>query len=221
MVIDGRCSAGYRVMDKVLLVDDQTLVRNGLKRILNQETDIDVVGECDDGDQVVDAVINVQPTVVLMDVRMKRMDGISATKAIQALSRVPPVMMLTTFGDDEVLWDALTAGAAGFVLKDASTDELIRATHVIAAGGAWLDPAVKFPSRSAPSTEIETLTAREREVLLLIAEGLTNHEITDRLCVSEATVKTHISHIFSKLDARDRAAAIVFAYDHGLVVPRR
>jgi len=218
-------------MVNVLLVDDQALVRKGLQRILNQESDITVIGECEDGDQVLDACVSLEPDIVLMDVRMKRMDGISATLALQALSVSPPVMMLTTFGDDDVLRDALAAGAAGFVLKDASTEDLIRATRVIAAGGAWLDPAVTDkvlnhyrklrPQRHEPSIDADTLTAREREVLLLIAEGLTNQEIAEQLSVSEATVKTHISHIFSKLGARDRAAAIVYAYDHGIVIPRR
>ena len=217
-------------MINVLLVDDQALVRKGLQRILNQEPNIQVVGECEDGDQVVDTVIELKPDVVLMDVRMKRMDGISATKALQALDFIPPVAMLTTFGDDEVLWNALAAGAAGFVLKDASTEDLIRATHVIAAGGAWLDPAVtdkviehyrqSHPRQPAEPVGCEPLTSRELEVLVLIAEGLLNQEIATKLCVSEATVKTHISHIFSKLGTRDRAAAIVFAYNHGIVVPR-
>lgn len=218
-------------MVKVLLVDDQSLVRKGLQRILNQEDDIEVVGECEDGDEVVDAVLRLQPDIVLMDVRMKRLDGISATKALATCEAAPPVMMLTTFGDDEVLWSALAAGAAGFLLKDASTNDLIRATHVIAGGGAWLDPAItdkvieqfrqQHPERSEQDAELEALTAREREVLVLVAEGLLNQEIADQLCVSEATVKTHISHIFSKLGARDRAAAIVHAYNHGIVVARR
>lgn len=217
-------------MVRVLLVDDQLLVRQGLKRILNQESDLDVIAECEDGDQVIDAVRAFNPDVVLMDVRMKRLDGIKATLALQTLEAPPPVSMLTTFGDDDVLWDALAAGAAGFILKDASADDLIRATHTIAAGGAWLDPAVTekvlWHYRQAnnrtnqPRETIDALTTREYEVLTLVAEGLTNHEIAERLFVSEATVKTHISHIFSKLGARDRAAAIVYAYDHGLVTPR-
>jgi len=162
---------------------------------------------------------------------MKRMDGISATRALLAQNIATPVMMLTTFGNDDVLREALAAGAAGFVLKDASTDDLIRATQVIASGGAWLDPAITnkvldhyrrlHPQHDKPCVDADTLTAREREVLLLIAEGLTNQEIAAQLVVSEATIKTHISHIFSKLGARDRAAAIVYAYDHGIVIPRR
>ena len=220
-------------MVKVLLVDDQVSVRRGVQRILNQEADLEVIGECKDGNQVVASVTELQPDVVLMDVRMKQMDGISAVKALQKLAVPPPVAMLTTFSDDEVLWNALTAGASGFVLKDASPEDLIRATHVIAAGGAWLDPAVTdkviefYRAQQRPQKEaisyphVEPLTVREREVLVLIAEGLLNHEIAAQIRVSEATVKTHISHIFGKLGARDRAAAIVYAYDQGIVQPRR
>lgn len=218
-------------MIKVLLVDDQALVRKGLLRILNQEPDINVIGECEDGDEVVAETLRLQPDIVLMDVRMKRMDGISATRALLSQNLSAPVMMLTTFGNDDVLRDALAAGAAGFVLKDASTDDLIRATRAIASGGAWLDPAVTdkvlnhyrrlHPQRDEPCVDPDSLTQREREVLLLIAEGLTNQEIAGKLVVSEATIKTHISHIFSKLGARDRAAAIVYAYDQGIVIPRR
>jgi DNA-binding NarL/FixJ family response regulator len=217
-------------MIKVLLVDDQLLVRQGLKRLLNQEDSLEVVAECEDGDEVVDAVKRTEPDVVLMDVRMKRVDGISATRALRALQNPPAISMLTTFGDNDVLWDALAAGAAGFILKDASPDDLIRATHTIAGGGAWLDPAVtdqvllhyrKAKTRKNQQPAIlDALTAREQEVLRLVAEGLLNQEIAEQLHVSEATVKTHISHIFSKLGARDRAAAIVYAYDHGLVTPR-
>jgi len=164
-----------------------------------------------------------------MDVRMKRMDGISATRELQKLQSVPPVMILTTFGEDDVLWAALNAGAAGFVLKDASPEDIIRATGVIASGGAWLDSAVtgkvieqfrQQRNSMKHSADIECLTTREREVLALIADGLINIEIAERLFVSEATVKSHISHIFSKLELRDRAAAIVFAYDNEIVRPR-
>lgn len=218
-------------MPKVLIVDDQSLVRNGLQRILNQETDIDVIGECSDGDQVVAKIDLLQPDIVLMDVRMKRVDGITATRAIKKLRTAPSVIMLTTFGDDDVLLSALSAGAAGFVLKDATPDNLLRAIRAVAGGGAWLDPAVtdtvikhyrrQKQVRSASVTQSEPLTDREREVLIRIAEGLTNHEIADALFVSETTIKTHISHIFSKLGARDRAAAIVYAYEAGVVVPKR
>jgi len=216
-------------MINVLLVDDQELVRKGLERILNSTKELKVVGECDDGDQVVQSVEQFLPDVVLMDVRMKRMDGISATRELQKLQSVPPVMILTTFGEDDVLWAALNAGAAGFVLKDASPEDIIRATGVIASGGAWLDSAVtgkvieqfrQQRNSMKHSADIECLTTREREVLALIADGLINIEIAERLFVSEATVKSHISHIFSKLELRDRAAAIVFAYDNEIVRPR-
>jgi len=217
-------------MINVLLVDDQELVRKGIKRILNADPNLTVVGECEDGEQVVESVSQCKPDIVLMDVRMSRMDGISATRAIQKLDPAPPVMMLTTFSDDDVLWAALDAGAAGFVLKHVSSEELIRATSVVASGGAWLDSAVTGKVidqyRQQRGTikhrvDIECLTAREREVLSLIADGLINNEIAEKLFVSEATVKSHISHIFSKLELRDRAAAIVFAYDQGIVQPRR
>jgi len=217
-------------MINVLLVDDQELVRKGIKRILNADPNLNVVGECGDGDEVSDAVTRYQPDVVLMDVRMNRIDGIAATKAIQKLESVPPVMMLTTFGDDDVLWAALDAGAAGFVLKDASAEDLIRATSVIGSGGAWLDSAVTGTvieqyreQRCSVKSQVDVkcLTTREREVLSLIADGLINTEIAEKLFVSEATIKSHISHIFSKLELRDRAAAIVFSYDQGIVKPRR
>jgi len=216
-------------MINVLLVDDQELVRKGIERILNSTKELKVVGECDDGDQVVKSVEQFLPDVVLMDVRMKRMDGISATRELQKMQSVPPVMMLTTFGEDDVLWAALNAGAAGFVLKDASPEDIIRATRVIASGGAWLDSEVtgkvieQFRQQRTSlkhGADIDCLTTREREVLALIADGLINTEIAERLFVSEATVKSHISHIFSKLELRDRAAAIVFAYDNGIVRPR-
>lgn len=217
-------------MVRVLLVDDQLLVRQGLKRILNQEYNLEVIAECEDGDQVVETFTRTRPDVVLMDVRMKRVDGISATRALKSLKNSPPVSMLTTFGEDEILWDALAAGAAGFILKDASPDDLVRATHTIAAGGAWLDPAVtdrvllhyrqSKVRTGVNKPSVESLTTREQEVLKLVAGGLNNQEIAERLSVSETTVKTHISHIFSKLGARDRAAAIVYAYDQGLVLPR-
>lgn len=218
-------------MTKVLLVDDQELVRKGLQRIIAQEADISVVAECNDGNQVIDATRLNKPDIVLMDVRMKLVDGISATRELQLIENAPPVMMLTTFGDDDVLWNALEAGAAGFVLKDSSADELVRAIRVIAEGGAWLDPAItgkviehyqrQYPSNERQSAQLASLTAREHEVLVLLAQGLVNREIAARLFVSEATVKTHVSHIFNKLDTRDRAAAIVFAYNHGVVSPQR
>jgi len=214
-------------MTKVIIVDDQALVRIGLKRILTHQDRVQVIAECEDGDEVEAAVSLHRPDAVLMDVRMKRMDGIEATRALAARAAAPPVMMLTTFDDEQILWAALDAGAAGFVLKDASADELIRATRVVAGGGAWIDPEVAgrliagqrrlMPGDPAEAKVIATLTEREREVLVLMAKGCLNGEIAALLGVGEATVKTHVSNLFGKLGARDRAAAIVFAYESGFV----
>ena len=218
-------------MTRVLLVDDQPLVREGLRRILHPEEGFEVVGECADGSDVDAAVSSLRPDVVVMDVRMKDVDGVEATRRLRERSDAPPVLVLTTFDDDEVLSGALRAGAAGFVLKDAPGEELIRSARTVAAGDAWLDPAVtervlatyrtSAPTRDdGAAARIEELTPRERDVLRLIGRGASNTEIAESLFVSEATVKSHIGHIFTKLDLRDRAAAIVFAFDHGLVAPR-
>ncbi len=216
-------------MTRVLIVDDQAVVRAGVARILGPEDGFEVVAECDDGDQVPAAVAEHRPDVVLMDVRMRRVDGVAATRALAATGSAPPVLVLTTFDDDDVLWGALEAGAAGFVLKDASAEEIIAATRAVAGGAAWLDPAVTervlrrargtgSPSATpAQPTRIPALTDREHDVLRLMATGATNLEIARALYVSEATVKTHVGSIFSKLAVRDRAAAIVYAYDHGVV----
>jgi DNA-binding NarL/FixJ family response regulator len=217
---------------RVLLVDDQPLVRAGLTRILRPKAGFEVVGECDDGDEVLDAVAACAPDVVVMDVRMRRVDGAEATRRLRAARPDgPPVLVLTTFGDDEILAAALRAGAAGFQLKDAPGEDLLRSVRVVAEGGTWLDPAVAgrvldayrttAPApAAAPATTASAasvLTPRELEVLTLIGRGATNAEIASSLVVSEVTVKSHIGHIFMKLDLRDRAAAIVFAFDHGLV----
>jgi DNA-binding NarL/FixJ family response regulator len=216
---------------RVLLVDDQELVREGLRRILHADDGFEIVGECGDGGDVEAAVLELHPDVVVMDIRMKHVDGIEATRRLRARADAPPILVLTTFDDDEVLSGALRAGASGFVLKDAPGEELVRATRVVAAGDACLDPAVTArvlaEYRTAPgttdgsdTTRLEQLTARERDVLRLVGRGASNTEIADALFVSEATVKSHVGHIFSKLDLRDRASAIVFAFDHGLVTPR-
>jgi DNA-binding NarL/FixJ family response regulator len=218
-------------MIRVLLVDDQPLVREGLRRILHPEEGFEIAGECSDGAEVGDAITRQGPDVVVMDVRMKDVDGVEATRRLRERADPPPVLMLTTFDDDEVLSGALRAGAAGFVLKDAPGEELIRSVRTVAEGGAWLDPAVTGRvlatyRSSAPvdddhaAERIAELTPRERDVLRLIGRGASNTEIADSLFVSEATVKSHIGHIFTKLDLRDRAAAIVFAFDHGLVAPQ-
>lgn len=216
-------------MIRVVIVDDQSIVRAGVARILGPDDGFTIVAECDDGDQVAAAVADLKPDVVLMDVRMRRVDGVTATKRLADADHSPPVLILTTFDDDDVLWAAIEAGASGFVLKDCPADVLIAATRAVAGGAAWLDPKVAqrvlqmFRSTVAPrrgeAVKIEALTGRELDVLRLVARGATNAEIASELCVGEATVKTHIGSIFAKLGTRDRAAAIVFAYDHGLVAP--
>jgi DNA-binding NarL/FixJ family response regulator len=171
----------------------------------------------------------VRPDVTLMDIRMPRLDGIAATAQLCDTKDAGPVLVLTTFGEDEVLWGAIEAGAAGFVLKDSSAEDLIAAVRAVAGGGAWFDPAVaprvldRYRRLVAPAARdaarLDLLTDREHDVLRLMARGATNAEIAERLHVAEATVKSHVGSIFTKLDVRDRAAAIVFAYDHGLVGP--
>lgn len=211
----------------VLLVDDQDLVRSGLRRILRRRDGFVIVAECDDGDEVPGAVATHHPDVVVMDLRMKRVDGIEATRRLAAPGS-PAVLALTTFNDDELLSGALRAGASGFVLKDSSAEELIRAVRAVARGDGYLDPAVTARVLSAyrqsaverPADTVAELTAREHEVLRLIGRGRSNGEIADELCISEVTVKSHIGRIFVKLDVRDRAAAIVYAYDQGIVTPR-
>jgi len=212
---------------RVLLVDDQELVRAGLRGILRPQFGFDIAGECADGTEVLGAVSELAPDVVLMDVRMPRLDGVAATRQLRAECPSTPVMALTTFDDDEALAGMLRAGATGFVLKGVAAEELHRAVRVVAEGGAWLDPAVTnrvlAVYRAAPAGPaarpgaLHLLTSREREVLGLIGQGQTNAEIAERLFVSEGTVKTHVNHLFTKLDLRDRAAAIIFAYDNGMI----
>jgi DNA-binding NarL/FixJ family response regulator len=211
---------------RVLLVDDQELVRTGLRGILREAFGFDVVGECADGREVPAATAALAPDVVLMDVRMPFVDGVQATRELRRRQDGPPVLALTTFDDEEVLAGMLRAGAAGFVLKGVPAEDLQRAVRAVAEGGAWLDPAVTARVlaiyRSAAPTAasapgLDTLTSREREVLALIGRGQTNGEIAAGLFVSEGTVKTHINHVFTKLALRDRAAAVVFAFDHDLV----
>ncbi len=215
-------------MIRVLLVDDQELVRTGLRGILRAPFGFEVVGECADGGEVTAAVEATAPDVVLMDVRMPFTDGVQATRRLRQRGESPPVLALTTFDDDEALAGMLRAGASGFVLKGVPAEDLQRAVRTVAEGGAWLDPAVTARVlviyRSAPAAatggpdqELDALTARELEVLALIGRGRTNGEIAAELFVSEGTVKTHVNHLFTKLRLRDRAAAVVFAYDHGLV----
>jgi DNA-binding NarL/FixJ family response regulator len=211
----------------VLLVDDQDLVRSGLRRILRRKDGFTIAAECSDGDEVPDAIAAHRPDVVVMDLRMKRVDGIEATSRLSA-NGGPPVLALTTFNDDELLSGALRAGAAGFVLKDSSAEELIRAVRAVARGDSYLDPAVtarvlttyRAATEPPPKAPVTDLTARELDVLTLIAKGCSNAEIADELSISGVTVKSHIGRIFVKLHLRDRAAAIVYAYDNGIVAPR-
>jgi DNA-binding NarL/FixJ family response regulator len=214
---------------RVALVDDQAIVRTGLARILSPADGFQVVAECADGRQALDELPALAPDVVLMDIRMPVLDGIAATAGLRETARATAVLVLTTFGEDEVLWGALEAGAAGFVLKDSSAEDLIAAVRAVAGGAAWFDPAVAprilehhrrtVAPASRQGQRLELLSDREREVLQLIARGATNGEIAATLYLAEATVKTHIGSIFGKLGVRDRAAAIVFAYDHGFVAP--
>ena len=211
---------------RVLLVDDQELVRSGLRRILRRRDGVVVVGECEDGDQVASAVRELRPDVVVMDLRMRRVNGIDATRALRRDPDAPPVLVLTTFDDDELLAGALRAGAAGFLLKDSAAEDLVRGVRTVASGQAMLDPAVTArvldTFRSAPEPAAAgciPLTEREQEVLRLMGRGLSNSEIAATLVISEVTVKSHIGRIFTKLDLRDRAAAIVYAFDRGLVAP--
>jgi DNA-binding NarL/FixJ family response regulator len=216
-------------MIRVLLVDDQELIRTGLRGILRPQFGFDIVGECAHGGEVDAAAQALAPDVVLMDVRMPFVDGVQATIKLRGRPGSPPVLALTTFDDDEALAGMLRAGASGFVLKGVPAEDLQRAVRVVAQGGAWLDPAVtarvlaiyRSVPRPAGKTQgdasLDLLTSRELEVLALIGKGKTNGEIAAELFVSEGTIKTHVNHLFTKLRLRDRAAAVVFAYDHGLV----
>ena len=215
-------------MIRVLIADDQELVRTGFRVILDAEPDLEVVGEAGDGRETVELVPEKCPDVVLMDIRMPNLDGIEATRRITALPRAPRVLMLTTFDLDEYVYEALRAGASGFLLKDAGADELLHAVHVVAAGEALLSPSItrrliadyarRPPASEQPAALVE-LTPRELEVLRLLARGLSNGEIARELVLGEATVKTHVARVFQKLDLHDRAQAVVLAYETGLVIP--
>jgi DNA-binding NarL/FixJ family response regulator len=212
---------------RVLLADDQRLVRHGLRMILRAEPDIEVVGEAGDGQEAIDQTRRLRPDVVLMDVRMPRLNGIEATRRIVSGPEPRPhVLVLTTFDLDDYVYDALRAGASGFLLKDAPEDHLVSSIRVVAEGGSLLDPAVtrrlieQFVMRSpaGPTASLDELTARETEVLTQLARGLSNTEIAAELVVSDATIKTHVARILSKLGLRDRTQAVVFAYESGLVI---
>jgi DNA-binding NarL/FixJ family response regulator len=217
-------------MIRVLIADDQALVRGGFRVILGSETDIDVVGEAADGQEAIDLARRLTPDVVLMDVRMPGMDGIAATKRLLALSgETPRVLILTTFDHDEYLYDAIRAGASGFLLKNVSPSHLVHAVRTVAAGDALLDPALtrklldEFARRPAPGARaperLAELTDREIDVLRLIARGRSNTEIARELVIGAATVKTHVSNVLSKLAIHDRVQAVVVAYETGLVRP--
>ena len=215
-------------MIRVMLADDQALVRGGLRKIVDQEPDMSVVAEAAGGLEAVDAARASRPDVAVVDIRMPHLDGIEATRRIvAALGQEIRVLMLTTFGLDEYVFEALRAGASGFMLKDAPPEELIDAIRVIAGGSALLAPAVtqaviaEFARRSPAATDasprLAELTEREREVLLLLTRGRSNAEIAAELVVSDATVKTHVAHVLMKLGVRDRVQAVIFAYESGLV----
>ena len=212
----------------VLVVDDQRLLRAGFRVILGSESDITVVGEAADGQEAVELARQLTPAVVLMDIRMPNMDGLTAARVILAETS-SRVLMLTTFDFDEYVYAALHAGASGFLLKDAPSEQLVAAVRSVAAGDALIDPSItrrliqQFVRATRPRTEypppLAALTPRERDVLRLVAQGLSNAEIAARLVVEESTAKTHVSRILMKLDLRDRVQAVVFAYECGFVVP--
>jgi DNA-binding NarL/FixJ family response regulator len=215
---------------RVLIVDDQDLIRAGLRGILRRELGFEVVGECADGAEVGEAVQTTRPHVVLMDARMPGVDGMTATRRLRAASAAPPVLALTTFDDDDILAGMLRAGAAGFVLKGTNAEDLHKAVRAVANGDAWLDPSITsrvlatYRGRAVPSAPaappdkvLGVLTAKELQVLALVGRGRTNAEISAEMHVAEGTVKTHVNHIFAKLHLRDRPAAVIFAFEHGLV----
>ncbi|GAA1904609.1 response regulator transcription factor [Streptomyces durmitorensis] len=217
---------------RVIIVDDQNMVRAGFAALLAAQSDIDVVGEAPNGKVGVDVSRKTHPDVVLMDVRMPEMDGLVAARALldppPGVVHVPKVLMLTTFDVDDYVYEALRAGASGFLLKDAPPADLISAVRVVAAGDALLAPSVtrrlitdfaKQRPRNDQSLRLNGLTPRETEVLVLIARGLSNQEIAEHLVLAEQTVKTHIGKVLSKLDLRDRAQAVIFAYESGLITP--
>jgi len=213
----------------VLIADDQALVRAGFRMILEAHDDIEVVGEAGDGSEAIEMARTHAPDVVLMDVRMPRLDGIAATRAIVGERPTTRVLVLTTFDLDDYVYDAITAGASGFLLKDVGRDDLVAAVRVIASGEALLAPTVTrrlladfVRSRPGPRHDagaLTSLTARESDTLALLAEGLSNAQIAARLVVSEHTVKTHVSNVFLKLALRDRVHAVIYAYEHGVVRP--
>ena len=218
---------------RLLIVDDQELVRTGFRLFLETQEDFEVVGEAGDGAEAIKRAREVRPDVVLMDIRMPRMDGVEATARLTASRLTPPprVLVLTTFDLDEYVFGALRAGAAGFLLKDAPRETLVEAIRVVHSGDALLSPSITrrlvedFAARTdpiePPAAVLSELTPREREVLVLVAHGLSNGEIAERLVVTEATVKSHVGSLLMKLGLRDRVQAVVLAYESGISVPGR
>ena len=217
---------------RVLIADDQALVRTGFRMILDAEPDIEVVGEAENGGEAVTLARSLQPDVVLMDIRMPEMDGIEATRRVVAPGdgAAPRVLMLTTFDLDEYVYEALRAGASGFLLKDVPAEQLAAGVRMVAAGDALLAPSitrrlieefVAAPAAAAPPPGLDELTPRELEVFKLVARGLSNAEIAEQLIVGETTVKTHVTRLLMKLGLRDRVQAVVLAYEFGVVMPGR
>ena len=215
---------------RVLIADDQALVRAGFRKLLESADGIEVVGEASDGREAVDQARRLRPSIVLMDIRMPRLDGIEATRRLTSSDGdAIRVLILTTFGLDDYVYDALRAGASGFMLKDAPPEELLAAIEVVARGDALIAPAVtrsvieefvrRSPPRRPPAPLLDELTAREREVLERLARGLSNAAIAERLVVSDGTVKTHVAHVLGKLGVRDRVQAVILAYESGVITP--
>jgi DNA-binding NarL/FixJ family response regulator len=215
-------------MTDLLIADDQALVRVGLRKILDNEPDINVVGEAGDGQDAVAAARQLQPDLILMDIRMPVLDGIEATRRIVADRPAARVLILTTFGLDTYVYEALRAGASGFMLKDAPPEEITAAVRIVARGEALLAPAITrtvieefartpAPTNHVPPPAVTELTPRERQVLDLLARGLSNPEICQQLVISDATTKTHVARILQKLDLRDRVQAVIYAYETGLI----
>jgi DNA-binding NarL/FixJ family response regulator len=213
----------------VVVADDQGMVRSGLRSLLEQASDIEVVGEAADGQEALSAVRRLRPDVALMDIRMPNLDGLAATRTLVGEATTSRILVLTTYDLDEYVFEALRAGASGFMLKDAPAEELVGAIKVLAAGEALLAPTVtrrvieafaRLPAPSAAHADaLAELTGREVDVLRLLARGLSNAEIARELVVSDATVKTHVSHVLMKLGLRDRIQAVIFAYEGGLIAP--